>query len=292
MRLERRPLGVLAFRNNESTTEGRPVQNETAIAFDALVKTYGDVEAVKGVSLTIPRGQICGYLGPNGAGKTTTVKMATGMIEPTSGRAVIDGFDMALEPLEAKQRIGVVPETGALYENLTPREYLTLVGRLYHIERDEAAEKAETFLKLFGIAGESDRVMTSFSRGMRQKVLISAALIHNPDVLFLDEPLSGLDANTALMLKGLLRDLADQGKTIFYCSHILEVVEKICDRVIILKQGEIIADGRVDELKDATHRKTLEDVFSELTSSGDLSEIVRAFSKSVTGRRGEEGDAA
>lgn len=262
-----------------------------AIVFENLVKTFGTVEAVKNVSLEIPHGQICGYLGPNGAGKTTTVKMATGMIAPTSGTAVVDGFDITSDALAAKSRIGVVPETGALYENLTPREYLTLVGRLYHVDKDEASDKAETFLRLFGIAAESDRIMTSFSRGMRQKVLISAALIHNPDILFLDEPLSGLDANTALMLKELLRDFAEQGKTIFYCSHILEVVEKICDRVIILKQGVIIADGNVEQLKDETHRGTLEDVFSELTSTGDLSEIVRAFSRSVTGAGRGERDA-
>ena len=254
------------------------------MVLNGLTKTYGDVEAVKDVTLRIPAGQICGYLGPNGAGKTTTVKMATGMLRPTSGTAEIEGFDISLEPLAAKQRIGVVPETGALYENLTPSEYLTLVGRLYRIEPEEAREKAATFLKLFEIADEADRVMTTFSRGMRQKVLISAALMHNPSVLFLDEPLSGLDANTALVLKELLKDLAAHGKTVFYCSHVLEVVERICDRVVILNAGEIIADGGVDELKDMTQRGSLEGVFTELTSTADLSEIVRAFSDGVTGR--------
>jgi len=261
--------------------------SSAAIVFTNLVKDFGEIRAVNDVSLAIPRGQICGYLGPNGAGKTTTVKMATGMIRPTAGTAVIEGFDIAEDPIEAKRRIGVVPETGALYENLTPREYLTLVGHLYHLDADEAAAKSETFLQLFGIADSSDRLMTTFSRGMRQKVLISAALLHNPSVLFLDEPLSGLDANTALVLKELIKDLASQGKTIFYCSHVLEVVEKICDRVVILNRGAIIADGRVEELKDMTHRGTLEDVFSELTSTGDLAEVVRAFSQSVTGGGGE-----
>lgn len=255
-----------------------------AIVLSDLTKTYGSVEAVRGVTLSIPRGQICGYLGPNGAGKTTTVKMATGMLRPTRGTALIDGFDIAASPLDAKQRIGVVPETGALYESLTPTEYLTLVGRLYHLEPDEAREKAATFLRLFEIAGEANRVMTTFSRGMRQKVLISAALMHNPSVLFLDEPLSGLDANTALVLKELLKELASQGKTVFYCSHVLEVVERVCDRVVILDAGTIIADGAVDELKDMTQRGSLEAVFTELTSAGDLSEIVRAFSDGVTGR--------
>jgi ABC-2 type transport system ATP-binding protein len=255
-----------------------------AIVLEDLTKQFGTVEAVKGVTLNIPRGQICGYLGPNGAGKTTTVKMATGMLRPTRGRTLIEGYDVTVDPLAAKQRIGVVPETGALYENLTPTEYLTLVGRLYHLEPEEAREKAGTFLRLFEIAGESDRVMTTFSRGMRQKVLISAALMHNPSVLFLDEPLSGLDANTALVLKELLKELASQGKTVFYCSHVLEVVERVCDRVVILDAGVIIADGAVDELKDMTQRGSLEGVFTELTSTADLSEIVRAFSEGVTGR--------
>jgi ABC-2 type transport system ATP-binding protein len=254
-----------------------------SIVFRNLTKDFGEVHAVRGVSLKITRGQICGYLGPNGAGKTTTVKMATGMLRPTSGTAVIEGHDILEDPLGAKSAIGVVPETGALYENLTPREYLALIGNLYHLGRREAKDKAETFLNLFGIADASDRVMTSFSRGMRQKVLISSALMHNPSVLFLDEPLSGLDANTALILKELLKDLASQGKTIFYCSHVLEVVEKICDRIIIIDHGDIIADGDIEELKSTTQRGSLEAVFSKLTSTGDLSEIVHAFSASVTG---------
>ncbi len=258
-----------------------------AIVFENLTKAFGEIEAVRNVSLVIPRGQILGYLGPNGAGKTTTVKMATGMLAPTGGRAIIEGYDIAADPLEAKSRIGVVPETGALYTSLTPNEYLSLVARLYHLDRDEAARKAGTFLELFGIADAADRLMNTFSRGMKQKVLISGALIHNPSVLFLDEPLSGLDANTALVLKELLRELASQGKTIFYCSHVLEVVEKVCDRVVILNKGEIIADGDIDELKDLTHQGSLEDVFSNLTSPGDLDEIVRAFTESVTGTAGE-----
>jgi ABC-2 type transport system ATP-binding protein len=261
--------------------------SEGAVVFRDLRKSFEEVEAVRGVSLAIPRGQICGYLGPNGAGKTTTVKMATGMLRPSGGTALIDGHDILESPLEAKARIGLVPETGALYENLTPREYLGLVGHLYHLDAGEAAAKAATFLELFAIDGVADRTMTSFSRGMKQKVLISAALLHNPSVLFLDEPLSGLDANTALILKELLRELAAQGKTVFYCSHVLEVVEKVCDRIVILNRGEVIADGNVEELKDMTKQASLEDVFSDLTSTGDLSEVVRAFSESVTGGKGE-----
>ena len=259
-----------------------------AIELINLTKRFDGVEAVRDVSLTIPAGQICGYLGPNGAGKTTTVKMAVGMLEPTSGTALIEGIDIREQPVEAKMRIGVVPETGALYENLTPREYLALMGGLYHLEPVLAAERAERFLSHFGIADTADRFMTSFSRGMRQKVLISAALLHNPSILFLDEPLSGLDANTALILKELLRDLASRGKTIFYCSHILEVVERICDRVIILNNGAIVADGAVDELKHLTHEISLEDAFTNLTSTVDVDSIVQALSDNVTGGEATE----
>jgi ABC-2 type transport system ATP-binding protein len=254
-----------------------------AIELRHLTKRFGAVEAVRDVSLTIPHGQICGYLGPNGAGKTTTVKMAVGMLAPTSGTALIEGIDVEERPVEAKTHIGFVPETGALYENLTPREYLALVGNLYHLEPGLAAGRAERFLAHFDIADSADRLMTSFSRGMRQKVLISAALIHNPSILFLDEPLAGLDANTALVLKELLRDLASRGKTIFYCSHILEVVERICDRVVIINHGEIVADGAVEELKHLTHQASLEDAFTDLTSTVDVDSIVRALSDNVTG---------
>ncbi len=254
-----------------------------AIELRNLTKRFDKVEAVRGVDLTIPHGQICGYLGPNGAGKTTTVKMAVGMLAPTEGTALIEGIDVAERPVEAKSHIGFVPETGALYENLTPREYLALIGNLYHLEPELAAGRADRFLSHFGIADSADRLMTSFSRGMRQKVLISAALIHNPDILFLDEPLAGLDANTALVLKELLRDLASRGKTIFYCSHILEVVERICDRVVIINDGEIVADGAVEELKDLTHQASLEDAFTDLTSTVDVDSIVRALSDNVTG---------
>ncbi len=259
-----------------------------AIELRNLTKRFGTVEAVRNVSLAIPRGQICGYLGPNGAGKTTTVKMVVGMLHPTSGTALIDGIDVTERPVEAKMRIGFVPETGALYENLTPREYLGLVGELYHLDPAHARERAERFLASFDIADVADRIMTSFSKGMRQKVLISGALLHNPSVLFLDEPLAGLDANTALVLKGLLRDLASRGKTVFYCSHILEVVERVCDRVVILNAGAIVADGRVEELKHLTHQISLEDAFSNLTSRGDIDEVVRALSENVTGSAGGE----
>ena len=252
------------------------------ITLNNLTRRYGDLTAVDHVNLTIPEGQILGYLGPNGAGKTTTVKMLTGLIQATEGTASIAGFDISREPIEVKKRIGYVPESGALYQSLTPSEYLRFVGRLYGMDADEAESKIQDICRFFSLKDRMHHRMSEFSKGMRQKVVIASALIHDPQVIFLDEPLSGLDANTALMLKTLIRNLADDGKTIFYCSHILEVVENLCDRVVIINNGRVVADGSVSELKEMTRKRSLEAVFNQLTVDEDLVELVRAFSKKIT----------
>ena len=253
------------------------------IQTENLTRTFDGKVAVDHISFTIPQGQICGYLGPNGAGKTTTVKMLTGMLRPTEGRALVAGYDVVEQSLEMKRKIGYVPESGALYENLTPEEYLTMVGLLYHIPEDQLRAKITEFLRLFKLEDVRNDRMTTFSKGMKQKVVISAALLHNPDVIFFDEPLNGLDANTALLLKELIRRLAEQGKTIFYSSHILEVVEKICDRVLIINEGHIVADGAIEELRELTQQSSLEGIFSQVTHSEDMAEIAETFSKIVTG---------
>lgn len=247
-----------------------------------LTRRFGDVAAVDGVSLNIPAGQICGYLGPNGAGKTTTVKMLTGMIRPTAGTATISGYDIQQDDLEVKRRIGFVPESGALYQSLTPLEYLRFIGLLYEMDERKITRRINEFCDFFQITENIHQRMTEFSKGMKQKVVIASAMLHNPQVIFLDEPLNGLDANTALLLKELIRNLADDGKTIFYCSHILDVVENLCDRVVIIDKGKIVADGSVDQLKEMTKRSSLEGVFSELTHAEDLGELAKAFSKSIT----------
>lgn len=249
------------------------------IELSGLTRRYGELTAVDGVTLFIPRGQIFGYLGPNGAGKTTTVRMLTGMIRPSAGTAAVAGFDVREEPLEVKRRIGFVPESGALYQSLSPREYLSFVGRLYGMEEGSIDLRITEIGRFLGLSNDMDRRVTEFSRGMRQRVVIGGALIHTPDVLVLDEPLSGLDANAALLFKELIRHLKDEGKTIFYCSHILEVVEALCDRVAIVDGGRIVADGSVRELKDMAERSSLEGVFSKLTRSEDPVESVRMFSK-------------
>jgi len=252
------------------------------IELKQLTKIYGDRTAVDHVSFTVPSGQICGYLGPNGAGKTTTVKMLNGMIPFTSGSASISGFDVQKEPLEVKQRIGYVPESGALYQSLTPLEYLQFVGRLYHMNESDLVSRIHDFAAFFKLESHLHESMQSFSKGMKQKVVILSSVLHNPEVILLDEPLNGLDANAALLLKMLLRHLAEQGKTVFYCSHILEVVENLCDRVVIVSEGRIIADGSVRDLKSMTQQASLEGVFSQLTSAEDTVELARILSQKIT----------
>ncbi len=252
------------------------------IELKELTRQFGQTMAVDHVSLSIPEGQICGYLGPNGAGKTTTVKMLTGLIHPTEGSASVAGYDILEDSLRMKRSIGYVPESGALYTSLTPFEYLTFIGRLYGMEYGTIGTRIEQFGDFLRLENHLHQRMTEFSKGMKQKVVIAASLIHNPSILFLDEPLGGLDANTALMLKEMIRNLASEGKTVFYCSHILEVVEQLCDRVVILDKGKVLADGSVEQLKEMTARSSLEAVFSRLTHDEDLSEVARAFSRSIT----------
>jgi ABC-2 type transport system ATP-binding protein len=254
------------------------------IELKEITRKFGELTAVNRVSLTVPEGQIFGYLGPNGAGKTTTVKMLTGMLPPSEGTASVSGYDIREYPLEVKKRIGYVPESGALYESLTPEEYLQLVGRLYRMSESSINSRVTEFIEFFGLEKDRGRPMTEFSRGMKQKVVIASALIHSPEVIFMDEPLSGLDANAALLLKSLIRNLADEGRTVFYCSHVLEVVENLCDRVVILDKGKVVADGSVTRLKKMTSQSSLEKVFSRLTHAEDLGEAARAFSRRITGK--------
>ncbi len=254
------------------------------IEVSSLTKTFGDLVAVDGVSFKVDRGEILGYLGPNGAGKSTTVKMMTGIIPATSGRIVMDGVELSATAYEMKNRIGYVPESGGVYESLTGFEFLQLVGRLYHMPEELIERKIREFFRLFDLERFSQERLSSYSKGMKQKVLISSALIHNPEIIFFDEPLSGLDANSMLIFKELIRNLAEQGKTIFYSSHVLDVVERVCRRVIIIDHGKIIADAPVEQLKEMTARGSLEDVFRELTDSSDVEEIARMFSEAVSAR--------
>jgi ABC-2 type transport system ATP-binding protein len=228
-------------------------------------------EILHGVSFAVGVGQIAGYVGPNGAGKTTTMRLLTGTLRPDTGRVVVAGVDVAQDPLEAKRRFGFVPEHGHLYESFTPEEYLLFVARLYELDERGARERIAALLRYWRLDTASGQKMVGFSKGMKQKVLLSAALLHAPPVLLLDEPLSGLDAEAVLLVRSLLRSWADGGRTVLYSSHLLDAVEKVADRVVVIREGTIVGEGSPEELKSQTAAASLESAFSQLTSTEDVS---------------------
>ena len=243
------------------------------IETENLHRSYGGRVALQSLTLSVGAGEILGFLGPNGAGKSTTVKILTGMIKPDGGHARVGGFDVVRDPLEVKRRIGYVPESAALYESLSAREYLELVASLYHLPSQGLPARIEETLGRFGLSHAMDQRLSEFSKGMKQKVLIASALMHRPDVLFLDEPLTGLDANAALVVKELIRGLAAQGRTIFFCSHVLEVVERICTRIVIIDRGRVIADGTAPDIAANAGVSTLEQAFVTLTGTRDAAQV-------------------
>jgi len=232
----------------------------------SLTKRYDGFTAVDKVSFQIRPGEILGYLGPNGAGKTTTVKMLIGLIEPSDGEIHFEGRSILGDMPDFQRRLGYVPEEPHLYGHLSGREYLQLAGRLRGVERRPLEEKMSEFLQLFSLWDDQHCPIQSYSKGMRQKILISAALLHNPEILILDEPLSGLDVNTAMVLKDLMQGFARKGRLIFYSSHVLEVVEKVCSRVLILRKGRVVADDSVKNLRTLLDQPSLEGVFASLTT--------------------------
>ena len=243
------------------------------IETDNLSRAYGDRMALYPLTIRVVPGEILGFLGPNGAGKSTTVKLLTGMIKPTAGHARVAGFDVEKDPIEVKRRIGYVPESAALYESLTAREFLDVIASLYHEPAKGARQRIDELLDRFGLDASKDQRLSEFSKGMKQKVLIASALMHRPEVVFLDEPLTGLDANAALVVKELIRSLAAQGRTIFFCSHVLEVVERVCTRIVIINQGKVIADGTAPDIAAAAGATTLEQAFVSLTGTRDAAQV-------------------
>jgi ABC-2 type transport system ATP-binding protein len=238
------------------------VQN-VRVAFDGK-------QVLHGISFEVGRGVIAGYVGPNGAGKTTTMRLLTGTLQPDAGRVQVAGIDLSGDSLEAKRRFGFVPEHGHLYDSFTPEEYLTFVARLYEIDDRIAGQRIASLLRYWKLEEETHQKMVGFSKGMRQKVLLSAALMHAPPVLLLDEPLSGLDAEAVLLVRALLRRWADRGHTVLYSSHILDAVEKVADQVIVIRGGKIIGDGSPQDLKDLTAAASLESAFSQMTATDDV----------------------
>ena len=242
-----------------------------------LTRSYGAKLAVDNLSLHASPGEIVGFLGPNGAGKSTTVKVITGLIRPDSGTVTVCGFDVVGEPLEVKKRLGYVPETAAIYDSLSALEYLELIACLHHLDPEPARARRRELLDLFGLSQQAGQRLSEFSKGMRQKVVLAAALIHRPDVLVLDEPLDGLDASTAMVVKELLKKLADQGKTILFSSHILEVVERMCTRIVIINHGRVVTAGTAADIRAEAGAATLEEAFSRLTGVRDASEVTADF---------------
>ena len=236
-----------------------------AIRVENLRLSYPGVEVLHGLTFTVNRGEVTGLIGPNGAGKSTTLRILTGMLEPSDGSVEVEGCMLPRQAFELKQRIGYVPEAAELYETLSAQEFLELCGRLHEIEEPALQTRITSLLTGFDLEDERNQRLGTYSKGMRQKVLIAAALVHDPSLIVLDEPLTGLDANAAALVKGLFAALAASGKTVLYSSHVLDVVERVCARVLILDRGAIIADGAPEALIAGSHEQTLEDVFRDVT---------------------------
>ena len=240
-----------------------------------LTKYYRNVPVVNDVSFAVRRGEITGYLGPNGSGKSTTVKIITALIEPSGGKVFLDGKDIRQDLMAFKRRLGYVPEEAILYSYLTGLEYLQLMGCLRGMPAAEVDRKANELLELLSLGSYRHAAISAYSKGMKQRVLIAAALLHDPEVLILDEPLSGIDVTSALLFKHLLNQLARQGKIILYISHVLEVVEKVCAQVVIIYKGRIMAADSVERLRDLMKVPSLEEIFSQLVEHRDLEAVAR-----------------
>jgi len=244
-----------------------------------LTKIFGQLTAVDNVSLKIDTGNIFGFLGPNGAGKTTTIKMMVGLLKPTSGRVIIGGNDITTHPQEVKQIVGFIPDRSYIYEKLTGREFLQFVAGLYGIPKNKCNVKVERLLGLFGLEGWEDELIESFSHGMRQRLLLSSALIHDPKAIIVDEPVVGLDPRGARLVKTVFKKLAREGVTFFISTHVLEIAEELCDKIAIIQDGRVIASGTMSELQKKVDSKDnrLESLFLRLTEKDDLSETVSAL---------------
>ncbi len=240
------------------------------LSLQGLAKSFGEREVVARIDLEVRAGEVFGLLGPNGAGKTTTLRMLCGLLEPDAGRAIVAGHDVATDPLAAKRAIGHVPDGAPLYAQLSPRQHLALVGRLFGLDEDAIAAGTQRLLGGFDLLDRADDPVASFSRGMRQKTALACALLPRPALLVLDEPLTGLDAPSTATVKEVLRAWADRGGAVIYTSHLLDVVERVCDRMAVLDQGRIVAEGALDDLRARAGRDgTLEQVFAALTRADD-----------------------
>lgn len=238
-------------------------------------KRFSGIVAVDNVSFEARAGEITGYLGPNGSGKSTTMKIITGLLQATSGKVFFDGEPIETDLIAYKQRMGYVPEEPHLYGHLSGLEYLVMVGQLRNLPAPVIADRIDGLLRLFSLHGDRHAPISAYSKGMRQKILLSAALLHNPDLLLLDEPFSGLDVGTGLVLRSLIQELAARGKVVLFSSHELETVERVCGHVVILHRGKIVADDSIERLRTLMAVPTLEGIFQQLAVEQDASAISR-----------------
>lgn len=252
------------------------------IRVEELVKKFGSTIAVNGISFTVHDGEIYGLLGPNGSGKSTTMKILTGILAPTSGRVVVNGINVAEDPTEVKRISGYVPETPVLYESLTPVELFNFVGSVRGVSKEILQERVDKLVKAFGIENYLGEMIGSLSFGTKQKVSLITALLHDPEILILDESMNGLDPKSARILRELLLQFKEEGKSIVFSTHVMAIAEAICDRVGVIYQGKIVAEGTVEELKRLAHEESLEDVFLKLTESQEeVASIVSALRESL-----------
>ena len=236
------------------------------IRVEGVEKRYGSFQALQRLDLHVRTGEVFGFLGPNGAGKTTTIRMLAGVLTPTTGRILIDGVDLALDPVESKRRVGYIPDRPYLYDKLTAREFLRFIGRIYGMAPEVVAARSDALLAENQLLDRADELIEAYSHGMKQRLTMSAALLHEPRALIVDEPMVGLDPHGARRIKGMFRKLADEGRTVFLSTHSLDVAQEVCDRVGILYRGQLVALGTVDELlHGGRHGASLEEVFLRIT---------------------------
>jgi len=258
-----------------------PSDRMPALRLESIHKSYGDIKAVRGIALTLDKGEILGLLGPNGSGKSTTMKMVLGILKPDSGEVFVFGEKLSTAPVEMKKKLGYVPETPQLYEFLTGLEYIDFVAEMYGVPPAERKERVSHFMDGLQLSGHENELISGYSQGMKQKVAIISALVHKPKVLVLDEALNGLDPRSARLVKDLIKELATEGVSILFSTHVLEIAQSLCDRVAIMYQGTILAEGTVAELrqKAGLPGSTLEEVFLKMTGTDDIGEVVKELSR-------------
>lgn len=256
---------------------------DVMLSLEGIQKSYGGFPAVKGLDLKVHRGEIFGFLGPNGAGKTTTIRMVAGVLRPSAGRVVVGGDDLAKAPEAAKARIGYIPDRPYLYEKLSGGEFLRFVAGLWGREGPQVEARIDRLLELFHLTPWKDELIESYSHGMRQKTLISSALVHQPELIIVDEPMVGLDPRSARLLKDLFRTFVENGGTVFLSTHTLEVAEALCDRIAIIAHGDIIAFGTMDELRDQSHAEGahLEDIFLKVTGGEAMADVIEGLREAM-----------